>query len=79
MGMRNKVEVMVGMVILLLASGAVTFSADLEVEDPRTMTFEPVGFSPPEPERVVLDNGLVVYLLEDHELPLVTITATMRT
>lgn len=43
------------------------------------MTFEPVEFSPPEPERVVLDNGLVVYLLEDHELPLVTITTTMRT
>ncbi|HWG96807.1 MAG TPA: pitrilysin family protein, partial [Nitrospira sp.] len=32
-----------------------------------------------EPERVVLDNGMVVYLLEDHELPLVTITVTMRT
>lgn len=79
MGVRNKVGVMVGMVILLLASGSATFSADLEVEDPRTMTFEPVEFSPPEPERVVLDNGLVVYLLEDHELPLVTITTTMRT
>lgn len=79
MGMCNQVGVMVGMVILLLASGSATYSADLEVEDPRTMTFEPVAFSPPEPERVVLDNGLVVYLLEDHELPLVTITATMRT
>ena len=79
MGMRNQVGVMVGMVILLLASGSETYSADLAVEDPRTMTFEPVAFSPPEPERVVLDNGLVVYLLEDHELPLVTITATMRT
>lgn len=79
MGMCNQVGVMVGMVILLLASGSATYSADLDVEDPRTMTFEPVEFSPPEPERVVLDNGLVVYLLEDHELPLVTVTATMRT
>jgi len=43
------------------------------------MTFAPVEFSPPDPERIVLDNGLVVYLLEDHELPLVTVTATMRT
>ncbi len=43
------------------------------------MTFEPVQFNPPEPERLVLDNGMVVYLLEDHELPLVTITATMKT
>ena len=49
------------------------------LSDPRTMTFAPVEFSPPDPERVVLDNGMVVYLLEDHELPLVTVTATMRT
>lgn len=79
MGMRNQVGLMVGLAIVLLTSGSVTYSADLEAEDPRTMAFEPVEFSPPEPERVVLDNGLVVYLLEDHELPLVTITATMRT
>ena len=46
--------------------------------DPRQMRFEPVQFNPPEPERLVLENGLVVYLLEDHELPLVTITATIR-
>jgi predicted Zn-dependent peptidase len=43
------------------------------------MRFEPVQFIPPEPDRVVLENGLVVYLLEDHELPLVTVTATIRT
>lgn len=50
-----------------------------EQVDPRLMRFEPVGFNPPEPERLVLDNGMVVYLLEDHELPLVTISATIRT
>ena len=47
--------------------------------DPRQMTFAPVTFTPPTPERVVLENGMVVYLLEDHELPLVTVTATMKT
>jgi len=47
--------------------------------DPRTMSFLPVEFAPPEPERVAFDNGMVVYLLEDHELPLITITASMRT
>jgi predicted Zn-dependent peptidase len=54
-------------------------AGDLALGDPRTLTFKPVEFSPPEPERVVLDNGMVVYLLEDHELPLITITASMRT
>ena len=68
-----------GMVVILLASVAVAYSGDPTLSDPRTMMFKPVEFSPPEPERVVLDNGMVVYLLEDHELPLVTITATMRT
>ncbi|MDF0665171.1 MAG: pitrilysin family protein [Nitrospira sp.] len=67
------------MLMILLTSVAVAYSADSTVSDPRTMTFKPVEFSPPEPERVVLHNGMVLYLLEDHELPLVTITATMRT
>lgn len=46
---------------------------------PREMKFQPVRFTPPEPERVVLENGMVVYLLEDHELPLITMSATIRT
>ncbi|THJ09376.1 MAG: insulinase family protein [Nitrospira sp. CG24C] len=47
--------------------------------DPRQMTFKTVEFTPPDADRVVLNNGMAVYLLEDHELPLVSITATMRT
>ncbi len=33
----------------------------------------------PEPTRVVLDNGMVVLLLEDHELPIVHLSARIRT
>ncbi len=33
----------------------------------------------PEPERVVLENGMVVLLMEDHELPLVSVSALIRT
>jgi len=54
-------------------------AGDLALGDPRQMTFKPVEFTPPEPDRVVLENGMVVYLLEDHELPLISMTATMRT
>ena len=64
---------------VLLASVTTVYAGELSLGDPRTMRFKPVEFSPPEPERVVLDNGMVLYLLEDHELPLVSITATMRT
>jgi len=68
-----------GAVALLLGSVVVTTAGDLVVDDPRKMTFKPVEFAPPEPERVMLDNGMVVYLLEDHELPLISLSATMRT
>lgn len=54
-------------------------TASLDMADPRSMRFPPVEFHPPEPERLVLENGMVVYLLEDHELPLVTVSATIRT
>src|SRR3982751_6315404 len=64
---------------VVLAWSVLPAAADMVLGDPRTMTFKPVEFTPPEPHRVVLDNGMVVYLLEDHELPLVTVTASMRT
>lgn len=38
----------------------------------------PLAFEPPAPERIELANGMVVYLLEDHELPLVQVTAFIR-
>ncbi len=37
------------------------------------------AFSLPKPTRTVLPNGLVVLVIEDHELPLVTVSARIRT
>ena len=34
---------------------------------------------PPVPQRVELDNGMIVYLLEDHELPIIDISLRIRT
>jgi len=67
------------MVLMLLLQATVGLAADPTSNDPRTMRFPTVEFNPPDAERVVLENGMVVYLLEDHELPLVTINATLRT
>lgn len=47
--------------------------------DPRKMTFPPLVFQVPTAERVVLDNGMIVYLLPDRELPLVSIQAFVGT
>jgi predicted Zn-dependent peptidase len=77
---QSGLSIALGLAVLLVSTvTACAGSGALTVGDPRAMTFAPVEFSPPDPERVVLDNGMIVYLLEDHELPLVTVTATMRT
>jgi len=47
--------------------------------DPRKMTFPPLVFQVPTAERVVLENGMIVFLLEDRELPLVSIQAIVGT
>jgi len=62
--------------VLLLCLAAPAAAQAPRVEDLR---YPPLHqFEIPRPERVVLDNGLVVLLLEDHELPLVEATALVR-
>lgn len=47
--------------------------------DPRTLEFPPLGrIQVPDPERMVMDNGMIVYFLEDHDFPLVDVRALMR-
>ncbi|MBI5547964.1 MAG: insulinase family protein [Deltaproteobacteria bacterium] len=46
--------------------------------DPATLRFAPLHFDPPEPRVERLPNGLTVYLLEDHEVPLVQMRALVR-
>ena len=36
------------------------------------------AFHPPEPRRIQLSNGMVIFLQEDHELPLIGGTARIR-
>lgn len=43
--------------------------------NPRDMKFSPLEFKPPEPIRFVTDNGMVVFFLEDHQLPVLAASA----
>lgn len=45
---------------------------------PESISIGALEFSPPEPERRVLPNGMVVYLLPNHELPLFQATAHFK-
>lgn len=52
----------------------------IEAKPYEELVFPPLGdIVIPEYERYELDNGLVVYLMEDHDLPLVSGSATFRT
>ena len=67
------------LVILLISTGLglaepVEQPKPVSWADPDRLSYEEIKFSPPRPERVVLENGLTVYYLEDRELPLVNIS-----
>lgn len=64
--------------ILVVSAPGSTWGLDVDIPNPRTLRFPPVEFTPPEAERVVLSNGMTVYLLEDHELPIITISVMFR-
>ncbi|MBI1920315.1 MAG: insulinase family protein [Geobacter sp.] len=61
---------------IILLSTITAFAAEpFKPADPRNMSFPPLKFEIPKAERVVLENGMVVYLMEDHELSIVNISA----
>ncbi len=76
--MRQKPTLAVITTVLL---GSLPVSAlRAQVEDYREIVYPPLQeFQIPRPELFDLDNGLRVFLLEDHELPLIDVTARIRT
>jgi zinc protease len=64
---------------LVLLAAAAAGPAAAQVADWRQVPIRPLKpFVPQEPTRVVLPNGLVLFLMEDHELPLVKGWASIR-
>ena len=68
--MKNRILILT----FILAVLALTAAA----ENPRDMKFPELAFDPAEPQRFVTDNGLVVYFLEYHELPVISVTAYFK-
>ncbi|HUN53899.1 MAG TPA: pitrilysin family protein [Smithella sp.] len=46
---------------------------------PDKIIYPPLKFNLPQVQRVVLENGIVLNILEDHELPLVNVNAMIKT
>ncbi|MBN1363909.1 MAG: insulinase family protein [Syntrophaceae bacterium] len=54
-------------------------AADSSLPPPDKIHYEPLRFELPQTQRVVLKNGIVLHILENHELPLVNINALIKT
>ncbi|MFA5321654.1 MAG: pitrilysin family protein [Smithella sp.] len=54
-------------------------ASDLPLPSPDKINYQPLRFELPQTQRVVLKNGIVLYILESQELPLVNIKALVRT
>jgi len=71
------------LVVPALAAAAIAIvpaPAAAQVAKPSELTYPPLPvFNVPKPTRFVLPNGLVVMVIEDHELPLVNVSARIRT
>jgi zinc protease len=54
-------------------------TSTLQAQDWKKIPIPPLpAFHPQQPKRVELPNGMVVFLQEDHELPLIDLTASIR-
>ncbi len=66
-------------IIFLIFSLTIAACTSLPHKDPDRITYPDSTFELPKAERMTLENGIILYLLEDHELPLVNISAVIRT
>ncbi|MFW6198287.1 MAG: M16 family metallopeptidase [Acidobacteriota bacterium] len=67
--------------LTLAVSGSSTAAQQQIPAHPSELEFPPLDFEPPSPDeyRHELDNGVPVFVVEDHELPLVNVQLLVRT
>ena len=69
-----------GLLIITLIVGLIVWCTPTTFAKPHEeLTFEPIEFKPPVPEKRTLSNGMKLYLIEDHELPLFRISGLIKT
>jgi len=63
----------------IILSMTSALAGEAVLADPRSMSFPELRFEIPKAERIVLECGMPVYLLRDTELPIINMTAMVRT
>jgi predicted Zn-dependent peptidase len=67
-------------ITIFLVFSVVTIGCNsLPHKNPEGITYPPLRFELPKAQRITLGNGIIIYFLEDHELPLVNVSAVIRT
>jgi predicted Zn-dependent peptidase len=69
---------LIGIVVLFACAG-VAAAGTQSFTDPDKLIYPPLRFQPPQAKRLTLSNGMILYVLEDHELPLVDIHIVIKT
>jgi zinc protease len=82
--MNNSISRLILIIILTLyfLCGTISDAAEhscIPLPKPDHLKYRPINFVPPNAERILLSNGIVLYIFEDNELPLLNISAVIRT
>lgn len=66
--------------VFIISGGSLPAAAsNFQLPSPDQIHYAPLRFKLPKTQRVVLENGIVLYILENHELPLININALVKT
>ena len=65
--------------VLFCCSTNAEGDSSIPLINPDELSYRQIQFVLPQAKRIVLDNGIILYIFEDHELPLVNISAVIRT
>ena len=75
--MKNNLAIFICILSLLFVWPAAA-KKPKDLPHPDRLAYRPLRFEPPQAQRHALDNGMILYVLEDHELPLVTVSAVFQ-
>ncbi|KQC11318.1 MAG: hypothetical protein APR62_10140 [Smithella sp. SDB] len=77
----SNVKALLPLVCFIITSGFSSSAAasNFQLPSPDKIHYAPLQFNLPQAQRVSLENGIVLYILEDHELPLINIRGIIRT
>ncbi|MDO9230386.1 MAG: pitrilysin family protein [Syntrophales bacterium] len=75
----NPFRMIISLALIFGSIGIASAASPIALPDPNRIRYKPLSFEPPRTQRLRLENGLVLYILPDKELPLVKIKVVVRT